>query len=202
MSIVVDSPAALADAVGSTATGDWFAIDQQRIQAFADATEDWQWIHLDAERAASGPFGATIAHGYLTLSLLPRLTAGLLSVDGAAMVVNYGLDKVRFLQPVVVGLACAGRHRGRVGRADAAGVPGGLAHDRRTRGLGAPGTCGARRWRSSSRKPEVGAEPGAGPPALRRRGSEGSGPLAHRASVDRTVRRMADARGGRAEPDG
>ena len=102
MSIVASSPAALADAVGSTATGDWFAIDQRRIQAFADATEDWQWIHLDAERAASGPFGATIAHGYLTLSLLPRLTSGLLSVDGAAMVVNYGLDKVRFLQPVVV----------------------------------------------------------------------------------------------------
>ena len=102
MSIVVDSPAALADAVGSTAVGEWFAIDQRRIQAFADATEDWQWIHLDADRAASGPFGATIAHGYLTLSLLPRLTAGLLSVDGAAMVVNYGLDKVRFLQPVVV----------------------------------------------------------------------------------------------------
>ncbi|GAA5094754.1 MaoC family dehydratase [Microbacterium yannicii] len=102
MSIVVDSPAGLTGAVGSTATGDWFAIDQQRIQAFADATEDWQWIHLDAERAASGPFVATIAHGYLTLSLLPRLTAGLLSVDGTAMVVNYGLDKVRFLQPVVV----------------------------------------------------------------------------------------------------
>jgi acyl dehydratase len=102
MSIVLDSPASLADAVGSTATGDWFAIDQQRIQAFADATEDWQWIHLDAGRAASGPFGATIAHGYLTLSLLPRLTAGLLSVDGTAMVVNYGLDKVRFLQPVTV----------------------------------------------------------------------------------------------------
>jgi acyl dehydratase len=102
MSIVLDSPASLADAVGSTATGEWFAIDQQRIQAFADATEDWQWIHLDADRAASGPFGATIAHGYLTLSLLPRLTAGLLSVDGTAMVVNYGLDKVRFLQPVTV----------------------------------------------------------------------------------------------------
>ena len=103
MSIVVDSPAALPDAVGSTATGDWFAISQARIAAFADATEDWQWIHLDADRAASGPFGATIAHGYLTLSLLPRLTAGLLSVAGTAMVVNYGLDKVRFLQPVVVG---------------------------------------------------------------------------------------------------
>ena len=102
MSIVVDSPAGLADAVGSTAVGEWFAIDQRRIQAFADATEDWQWIHLDADRAASGPFGATVAHGYLTLSLLPRLTQGLLAVDGAAMVVNYGLDKVRFLQPVVV----------------------------------------------------------------------------------------------------
>ena len=102
MSIVLDSPAALPEAVGRSATGDWFAIDQRRIQAFADATEDWQWIHLDAERAASGPFGATIAHGYLTLSLLPRLTAGLIEVEGTSMVVNYGLDKVRFLQPVVV----------------------------------------------------------------------------------------------------
>ena len=103
MTIVLESPSALTDAVGRTATGDWFAIDQERIQAFADATEDWQWIHLDAERAASGPFGATIAHGYLTLSLLPRLTRGLLSVDGTSMVVNYGLDKVRFLAPVKAG---------------------------------------------------------------------------------------------------
>ncbi|MET0812271.1 MAG: MaoC family dehydratase [Microbacterium sp.] len=101
--IAADSPAALADAVGRTATGDWFVIDQDRIQAFADATEDWQWIHLDAPRAAAGPFGATIAHGYLTLSLLPRLTTGLLEIGGASMVVNYGLDRVRFLQPVVVG---------------------------------------------------------------------------------------------------
>ncbi|SDH55020.1 MaoC family dehydratase [Microbacterium pygmaeum] len=101
--IAADSPAALAGAVGESATGEWFEIDQSRIQAFADATEDWQWIHLDAQRAASGPFGATIAHGYLTLSLLPRLTAGLLSIGGTAMVVNYGLDRVRFLQPVLVG---------------------------------------------------------------------------------------------------
>lgn len=100
--IAVDSPAALDSVVGRSATGEWLAVDQERIQAFADATEDWQWIHLDAERAASGPFGATIAHGYLTLSLLPRLTAGLLRIDGASMVVNYGLDRVRFLQPVVV----------------------------------------------------------------------------------------------------
>lgn len=89
--------------VGATATGDWFTIDQDRIAAFADATEDWQWIHLDAERAAAGPFGTTIAHGYLTLSLLPRLTQGLLSVEGAAMAINYGSDKLRFLQPVAVG---------------------------------------------------------------------------------------------------
>ena len=101
--IAAGSPAALTAAIGQTATGDWFGIDQDRIQAFADATEDWQWIHLDAGRAASGPFGATIAHGYLTLSLLPRLTAGLLAVAGVAMVVNYGIDRVRFLQPVVVG---------------------------------------------------------------------------------------------------
>ncbi|MBA8817542.1 acyl dehydratase [Microbacterium halimionae] len=103
MNIVVASPAALSNAIGASATGDWFAIDQERIQAFADATEDWQWIHLDAERAASGPFGATIAHGYLTLSLVPRLTDGLLSVGAVGMVVNYGLDKVRFLQPVTSG---------------------------------------------------------------------------------------------------
>lgn len=103
MTIVVDSPAALLQAVGQSATSDWFEISQERIAAFADATEDWQWIHLDAERAASGPFGSTIAHGYLTLSLLPRLTRGLLEVDGVAMVVNYGLDKVRFLQPVPSG---------------------------------------------------------------------------------------------------
>lgn len=103
MSITVSSPSALADAIGATATGEWFEISQERIAAFADATEDWQWIHLDAERAASGPFGATIAHGYLTLSLLPRLCSGLLEVDGVAMRVNYGLDRVRFLQPVRAG---------------------------------------------------------------------------------------------------
>ena len=101
--LTIASPADLADAIGQSATGEWFTIDQARIQAFADATEDWQWIHLDAARAESGPFGAPIAHGYLTLSLIPRLTEGLVEVAGAAMVVNYGLDKVRFLQPVAAG---------------------------------------------------------------------------------------------------
>ncbi len=103
MSISVASPSDLDGAVGASATGEWFEISQERISAFADATEDHQWIHLDAERAASGPFGGTIAHGYLTLSLLPHLTAGLLEIGGVAMAVNYGLDKVRFLQPVRAG---------------------------------------------------------------------------------------------------
>lgn len=103
MSISVASPAELEASIGASVTGEWFAVEQDRIHAFADATEDWQWIHLDAERAASGPFGGTIAHGYLTLSLIPRLTAGHLEVGRVAMVVNYGLDKVRFLQPVISG---------------------------------------------------------------------------------------------------
>ncbi len=78
-------------------------IDQQRINAFADATEDHQWIHLDPQRAAAGPFGTTIAHGFLTLSLLPYLTDQVYRVEGATMVVNYGLNKVRFPAPVRVG---------------------------------------------------------------------------------------------------
>ncbi|MGV9194008.1 MaoC family dehydratase [Microbacterium sp. MC2] len=103
MSIRVASVAELPAAVGQAATGEWFEISQDRIAGFADVTEDWQWIHLDAVRAAAGPFGGTIAHGYLTLSLLPRLVDGLLQVDGVGMAVNYGLDKVRFLQPVRAG---------------------------------------------------------------------------------------------------
>lgn len=103
MTISVAHPSALPEAIGQSAVGEWLQVDQERIQAFADATGDHQWIHLDAERAATGPFGATIAHGYLTLSLIPFLTGGLLAVDNAAMVVNYGLDRVRFLQPVKVG---------------------------------------------------------------------------------------------------
>ena len=103
MSITASSVSALPEVVGQTATSDWIEISQERIAAFADVTEDHQWIHLDAERAAAGPFGSTIAHGYLTLSLLPRLASGLLQVDGAAMAINYGLDRVRFLQPVPSG---------------------------------------------------------------------------------------------------
>ena len=88
--------------VGTTiGVGDWLEITQQRIDAFADATGDHQWIHVDAERAAAGPFGSTIAHGFLVLSLIPAM-APQLEVS-AAMAVNYGLDRVRFITPVPVG---------------------------------------------------------------------------------------------------
>lgn len=82
---------------------DWVLVDQARVNGFADVTGDHQWIHLDAERAAKGPFGTTIAHGYLTLSLLPALGASAYSISGGRMTVNYGLDKVRFPAPVPVG---------------------------------------------------------------------------------------------------
>lgn len=82
---------------------DWVLVDQARVNGFADVTGDHQWIHLDAERAAKGPFGTTIAHGYLTLSLLPALGATAYSISGGRMAVNYGLDKVRFPAPVPVG---------------------------------------------------------------------------------------------------
>ncbi|GIG70055.1 MaoC family dehydratase [Phytomonospora endophytica] len=101
--IHADSPAALAGTVGQVATGGWFTVGQDRIAAFADATEDHQWIHLDTERAAAGPLGTTIAHGFLTLSLLPHLAASLVEVDGVSMAMNYGMDKVRFLSPVPAG---------------------------------------------------------------------------------------------------
>ena len=82
---------------------DWLEVDQDRIDRFADATGDHQWIHVDREKAASGPFGTTIAHGFLTLSLIPALTGGLLKIDGVRMGINYGLNKVRFPNPVRTG---------------------------------------------------------------------------------------------------
>ncbi|MFI9052817.1 MaoC family dehydratase [Streptomyces sp. NPDC053427] len=82
---------------------DWLEIDQKRIDLFADATGDHQWIHVDQEKAAAGPFGTTIAHGYLTLSLLPTLVPQLMRVDNVAMGINYGANKVRFPATVPVG---------------------------------------------------------------------------------------------------
>ena len=84
-------------------TSDWLTITQEQVNQFADATLDHQWIHLDAERAAAGPFGGTIAHGYLTLSLLPKLNSEIYRFEGIKMGINYGLNKVRFPHPVLVG---------------------------------------------------------------------------------------------------
>ena len=82
---------------------DWMTISQAQVQLFADATHDQQWIHTDPTRAASGPFGAPIAHGFLTLSLIPALFASAMDVPNTKMGVNYGLNKVRFMNPVKVG---------------------------------------------------------------------------------------------------
>jgi acyl dehydratase len=99
----VAHPAELTNLVGTEMVGrEWLTIDQGRIDAFAGATGDFQWIHVEPERAAAGPFGATVAHGYLTLSLIPLLTEGMLDVGGVGAIVNYGLDRVRFVQPVLV----------------------------------------------------------------------------------------------------
>jgi len=85
------------------AVGDWVTVDQAMIDKFAEATGDHQWIHVDPERAAKGPFGTTIAHGFLTLSLLPRLAQSALQVEDVRMGVNYGLNRVRFPAPVPAG---------------------------------------------------------------------------------------------------
>jgi acyl dehydratase len=82
---------------------DWHVIDQAQVDLFADATGDHQWIHVDPERAATGPFGATIAHGYLTLSIVPAILQEVVRVQGFKFGVNYGCNKVRFPSPVVVG---------------------------------------------------------------------------------------------------
>ncbi|MGW4122599.1 MaoC family dehydratase [Nocardia sp. NPDC004711] len=88
---------------------DWITVDQQRIDTFADATDDHQWIHVDAARAAAGPYGRTIAHGFLTLSLVVPMTAQVMTVSAANMAINYGLNKVRFINPVPVDCRIRGR---------------------------------------------------------------------------------------------
>ena len=84
-------------------TSEWHEVTQEAIDAFADVTGDHQWIHVDVERAKETPFGGTIAHGYYTLSLAPMLVEQVMSLEGFAFAVNYGLDRVRFLAPVPVG---------------------------------------------------------------------------------------------------
>lgn len=99
MSALEDLQSLVGEEVG---VGDWLTVGQDRIDAFADATEDHQWIHVDPERAAQGPFGTTIAHGFLTLSLIAGI-APRLNVEGVKMGINYGLDRVRFISPVPSG---------------------------------------------------------------------------------------------------
>jgi acyl dehydratase len=90
---------------------DWITVDQKRIDQFAEATGDHQWIHVDPVRAAAGPFGATVAHGFLTLSLLPEMSASAFQVLDTRMGVNYGLNRVRFPAPVPSGSRLRGRFK-------------------------------------------------------------------------------------------
>ncbi|WP_286157046.1 MaoC family dehydratase [Streptomyces sp. AA4] len=119
---VFSDVAELAEAVGGTlGTSEWHTVSQEQVQLFADATGDHQWIHLDAEKAAAGPFGTTIAHGFLTLSLIPAFLPEIYRVEGLKMGINYGLNKVRFPQPVKVG----SRVRGTADLVELTDVPGG-----------------------------------------------------------------------------
>jgi acyl dehydratase len=119
----VTSVAELEDLVGQElGPTDWRPIDQERIDTFAEVTEDRQWIHVDTERAEAGPFGATIAHGLLTLSLGPALTEELIRFDGFPHVLNYGYGKVRFPAPTPVGA----RVRMRLGITSVERVSGGV----------------------------------------------------------------------------
>ena len=104
MTTVFNSPSELAGAVGKhLGVSEWLEIDQARIDKFADATGDHQWIHVDPERAKGGPFGATIAHGYLTQSLVNLFMPQIFEVRGISMGINYGADRLRFPAPVPVG---------------------------------------------------------------------------------------------------
>ena len=102
----------IAELVGQELVSEWREIDQARVDRFANATDDAQWIHVDPERAAQGPFGSTIAHGFLTLSLVvPLFEEALPRLEGYALTVNYGLNRVRFTAPVPVGSRIRGRFR-------------------------------------------------------------------------------------------
>jgi acyl dehydratase len=123
MTTKFDAPEALLGAVGTKlGPTDWTTVTQDQIDKFADATGDHQWIHVDPERAKAGPFGATIAHGYLTMSLASKFMADLISVSNISMGINYGVDKVRFPAPVPVN----SKLRGAGEIVDAKEVPGGV----------------------------------------------------------------------------
>ncbi len=123
MGTVVDKPSDLLQLESNSVLGhsDWLQIDQRRINQFADTTGDYQWIHVDPERAAAGPFGATIAHGYLTLSLANLLLPDIIAVRNTSMGVNYGCNRVRFPTPVPVDSMIRGEGQ----LVEATAVPGG-----------------------------------------------------------------------------
>ncbi|KQY64669.1 MULTISPECIES: MaoC family dehydratase [unclassified Nocardioides] len=112
----------LTEAAGTDlGTSEWLTVDQRRVNAFADATGDHQWIHVDLERAKDGPFGGTIAHGYLTLSLIPWLGSQIFTLQTPGAKLNYGVNKVRFPNPLKVGK----RIRSHVAIADVVDIPAG-----------------------------------------------------------------------------
>ena len=122
-SVEFDTPQALLGAVGQElGISEWHTVTQEQINLFADATGDHQWIHVDVEKAKSGPFGTPIAHGYLTMSLASLFLPQIVLVHGLSMGLNYGVDKVRFPAPVPVG----SRLRGRGALVSAIEVPGGV----------------------------------------------------------------------------
>ena len=127
MATKIEGISGLKAAVGThLGYSDWLEVTQEQVDLFAEATGDHQWIHVDTERAKAGPFGTTIAHGFLTLSLFPKVMADVVSVEGISMGINYGLDKVRFITPVPVG----GRIRARVTLDSVHEILGGIQADR------------------------------------------------------------------------
>ncbi|GAA4483042.1 MaoC family dehydratase [Rhodococcus olei] len=128
MAIAIGQPADLIDLVGTElGVTDWYPITQARVSEFADATGDHQWIHTDPRRATRGPFGGTIAHGYLTLSLASRAIGELLRIEHLQAAVNYGVNKVRFPAPVPVGSKVRASARVASARARESGVEAVLA---------------------------------------------------------------------------
>ena len=122
MPVIIEKIIDLQSRIGEKiATSDWVTVSQERINLFADATGDHQWIHIDVERAKHSPFKSTIAHGFLTLSLIPELSANAMSNPSVKMGVNYGLNKVRFTNPVPAGA----RVRGHFTMKEYQAIPGG-----------------------------------------------------------------------------